>query len=257
MQMNNMFDNNVYPISDEYNLISDDEVLPEIIEDQVPEEPILSVTDDIFTEQIKEDEQISRNFSDDTFNIKFANFANEVYKDRASRNNFLLNYKYIDNFSNKNLSTYVDEPDKNIVIAIRGTVATDYNDIISDIGIVSGDNEILLQRISEYKKIIDKTIEKYPNYNVVLTGHSLGGYLVEELVKHYDKFQGIVFNPATSLSKLNVDDPSSNIIGYRTTGDPVSMGYSAVPMKTIRSKFIVDKHSILNFLDRNKSNIFD
>jgi hypothetical protein len=255
--MNNMFDNNVTPITDEYNLLSEDEVLPEMIEDPVVEEPILSITDDIFTEQIEQDEQIPRDFSDNSYNIKLANFANEVYVDKNSRKSLLLNHKYIDNFSNKNLSTYVDDQDNSIVISIRGTVVSDYNDIISDIGIVGGDNEILLQRISEYKKIIDKTIEKYPNYNVVLTGHSLGGYLVQELVKHYDTFQGIVFNPATSLSNVNTENPNPNIIGYRTTGDPVSLGYSNVNMKTIRNKFNIDRHSILNFIDRTENNILD
>jgi hypothetical protein len=255
--MTNMFDNNVYPITDEYNLISDNEVLPEISEEPVSEEPILSITDDIFTEQIEQDEQIPRDFSDNSYNIKFANFANEVYVDKNSRKSLLLNHKYIDNFSNKNLSTYVDKQDKSIVVAVRGTVASDYNDIISDIGIVAGDNEILLQRISEYKKIINKVIEKYPSYNVVLTGHSLGGYLVEELVKHYDTFQGIVFNPATSLSNVNTENPNPNIIGYRTTGDPVSLGYSNVNMKTIRNKFNIDRHSILNFIDRTENNILD
>ena len=256
-----MFDNNVYPITDEYNLLSEDEVLPESLSEISPEilpkEPILSVTDDMFTEQIEEDEQIPRNFNDDSYNIKFANFANEVYVDKNSRKSLLLNHKYIDNFSNKNLSTYVDKQDNSIVIAIRGTVATDYNDIISDIGIVGGSNEILLQRISDYKKIINKVIEKYPTYNVVLTGHSLGGYLVEELIKDYDDFQGIVFNPATSLSNINTEDPNPNIIGYRTSGDPVSLGYSNVNMKTIRNKFNVDRHSILNFIDRNENNILD
>ena len=102
------------------------------------------------------------------------------------------------------------------------------------------------------KKIINKAIKRYPDYNVVLTGHSLAGVLVEELIKDYDNFQGIVFNPATSLSQSNMSDPQANLIGYRSTGDPVSLGYTSIPLKTIRSKYNIDRHSILNFIDRTE-----
>jgi len=260
---NNMFDEDaVYPIQTENEFILQDDpdaVYPEVDQTQPTfTMPLLSISDNLFDKKLEYTEPfIARSYDDDSFNIKFSNFASEVYEDRKSRRSMLLNHKYIDTLSNKNISTYVDEQDKSLVISLRGTVTTDVNDIASDIAIIAGDKTVLLQRLADYKKIIEKAIEKFPEYNVVLTGHSLGAVLVEELLKDYDEFQGIVFNPATSLSQSNISDQQENLIGYRSTGDPISLGYTSIPLKTIRSKFNLDRHSILNFIDRDNSNILD
>ena len=105
--------------------------------------------------------------------------------------------------------------------------------------------------------MIDEVLQKYPSYKLILSGHSLGAFLVEQLAETYPDAQGIVFNPGTlsSLSETNLSNPQSNVIGYRTRGDPVSAGYTSIPMKTLRSKNYVDTHSITNFLDRRDNNI--
>ena len=137
-----------------------------------------------------------------------------------------------------------------LVISIRGTVPTNYQDLVSDIGILSADTAFNTTRLSAHKKIIDEIIDKYPGYKLILSGHSLGGYLAEQLAETYPDAQGVVFNPGTSLSKSNLSTPQSNVIGYRTRGDPVSADYTNIPMKTLRSKNYIDTHSILNFSDK-------
>ena len=83
----NMFDNAVYPITDEYNFISDDDVIPEAnvnpvftpdgLEDNLSfEEPLLSISDNMFeTIEPTNDESYVDDFTDDEMNIKFANFV--------------------------------------------------------------------------------------------------------------------------------------------------------------------------------------
>jgi hypothetical protein len=260
----NMFDQ-VIPITDEYNpLISEtDEVIPEpntnpVFEDEPSfDTPILSISDNMFEQQQSPsgDESYVDDFTDNSSNIKFANFASEAYISPNDRQMNLLGYTYNKGLSDKNLATYVDKPSKKIVISIRGTVPTDYQDLVSDIGILSADKSFNATRLSAHKKVIDEVLQKYPNYKLILSGHSLGAYLVEQLASDYTNAQAIVFNPGTSLSKTNLSTPQSNVIGYRTRGDPVSAGYSSIPMKTLRSKNYVDTHSILNFLDRTDNNV--
>ena len=55
-----------------------------------------------------------------------------------------------------NLSTYVDKPDKRVVISIRGTVPTTLLDLVSDVGIVSADKTFNTTKLSNHKKIIDE-----------------------------------------------------------------------------------------------------
>ena len=173
----------------------------------------------------------------------------------SDRKMTLLGYTYNKGLSNANLSTYIDQPDKKIVVSIRGTVPSNFRDLVSDIGIISADKSFNATRLSNHKKMIDEVVKKYPGYKLVLSGHSLGAFLVEQLAETYPEAQGIVFNPGTSLSETNLSNPQSNVIGYRTRGDPVSAGYSSIPMKTLRSKNYIDTHSISNFLDRTDNNI--
>ena len=263
--MANMFDQ-VIPITDEYNLF-DDEVIPEqnvnpvftptgLENEPSFDTPLLSMSDDMFEQQSpSSDESYVEDFTDDQMNIKFSNFASEAYVAPNDRRMTLLGYTYNRKYSNENLSTYVDKPDKKIVIAIRGTVPTNFRDLVSDIGILSADKSFNITRLSNHKKMIDQIVQKYPGYKLVLSGHSLGSYLVEQLASDYPDAHGIVFNPGTSLSKTALSTPQSNVIGYRTRGDPVSSGYSSIPMRTLKAKKYDDTHSITNFLDGTDNNI--
>jgi len=258
-----MFDEDaVYPITDEYNFVTGNEVFPEFTQDPVSEptfsKPLLSISDNMFDQGTKQQEEnLIYDFSDDSRNIKFANFANESYIPPPDRKVSLLGYKYNKSFSDDELATYVDKQDKKLVISLRGTVPTNFRDLVSDIGIISADTTFNISRLSSHRKLIDAALKEYPEYQLVLTGHSLAGYLVEKLASIYPKSRGIVFNPGTSLNESNLSTPQSNVIGYRTRGDPVSLGYTSIPLKTLRSKFNLDRHSILNFIDRDNSNILD
>ena len=162
----NMFDQ-VIPITDEYNpLISEaDEVIPEANVNPVFEpfgredtlsfqEPLLSISDNMFEQQSEStpDESYLEDFTDDQNNIKYANFASEAYLAPSDRQMSLLGYTYNKGLSDKNLSTYIDKPDKKIVISIRGTVPSNFRDLVSDVGIISADKSFNATRLSNHKK---------------------------------------------------------------------------------------------------------
>ena len=153
-----MFDA-VIPITDAYNFISDDDVIPEFnenpntVDQPTCNEPLLSISDNMFDEKlVYSNPTRKQNYNNDSFNIKFSNFASEVYEDINSRKPTLLNHEYINALSNENLTTYVDTNDRSLVISLRGTVPTNVEDIVSDIGIVGGDKSVLLQRVADCKK---------------------------------------------------------------------------------------------------------
>ena len=208
--MNNMFDDDqVYPIIDEYNpiLTEADEVIPElntnpVFEDEPSfQEPLLSISDNKFEQHTtRSDESYTYDFSDDSRNIKFANFASEAYLAPNDRQMNLLGYPYNKGLSDKNLSTCIDKQDKKIVISLRGTVPTNFRDLVSNVGIVSTDKAFNTTRLSAHKKMINEVLQKYPGYKLVLGGHSLGWYLAEQLASDFPSSQIIVFNPGTSLS---------------------------------------------------------
>ena len=114
MADNNMFDNAVYPITDEYNFISDNEVIPEQtinpvfepdgLEDEPSfEQPLLSISDDMFEQQQSpSDESYVDDFSGDERKIKFSNYASEAYIAPSDRRMTLLGYTYNKGLSNKN-----------------------------------------------------------------------------------------------------------------------------------------------------------
>ena len=136
-----------------------------------------------------------------------------------------------------------------------GTVPTNLLDLVSDVGIVSAEKAFNTTRLSALKKIIDDVLQKYPAYKLILTGRGLGAYFVERLASEYPSSQGVVFNSGTSLSETKLSNQQSNVIGYRTKGDPVSAGYSSIPIKALRSKNYIATHSTTNFLDRRDNTI--
>ena len=125
----------------------------------------------------------------------------------SNRKKTLLGYTYNKGLSDKNLSTYVVKRDKQIVLSLRGTVPTNYEDPVSDIGIVSTDKSLNTTRLSNNKKMINEVLQKYPGYKLVHSGHSLGACLAEQLASDFPSSQIIVFNPGTSLSESNLSTP--------------------------------------------------
>ena len=164
-------------------------------------------------------------------------------------------------------SVFINEKEKEIVIAHRGTNVKDARDIKADLTIAAG----TALSTARFKKAIDqdaKTKAKYKplGYKIVIVGHSLGGMLAYESGKA-NKLKTYTYNAAATPSVLGTvvstdkikkvlgveskkdKKARKNITQYNTKFDPVSItsrnkNATNVQVKQKKNK---DSHTIANF----------
>jgi hypothetical protein len=112
--------------------------------------------------------------------------------------------------SNKNVIT-IERPNKEYIMAVRGTRPTNINDLAADAQILF--NEKNNSRVKSVEEVYKSFRAEQPDAKLTLTGHSLGAYVAHELANKYNEtFVG--FNlPASPLGVLN-----SNL-DYNTTAE--------------------------------------
>lgn len=114
---------------------------------------------------------------------------------------------YIENekLSNKNYGIYVKKQSKHVVLSVRGTdIFNSFKDIYYDIKIILG-SELETKYYKEAYKLLKKIIKKYKDYKITLTGYSLGGRIVINLLDsnlgdYINKVYS--FNPATFKEQI-------------------------------------------------------
>lgn len=84
------------------------------------------------------------------------------------------------------VDAFVDEATKSVMLTLRGTVPTDKKDLIADASIPLN----RLSRSERYiqdKAVVEQILQRYPpdQYEIYLTGHSLGGAIVNQLKRDY------------------------------------------------------------------------
>ena len=164
-------------------------------------------------------------------------------------------------------SVFINEKEKEIVIAHRGTNVKDARDIKADLTIAAG----TALSSARFQKAISqdaKTKAKYKplGYKIVITGHSLGGMLAYESGKA-NKLKTYTYNAAATPSVLGTvvstdkikkvlgveskkdKKARKNITQYNTKFDPVSItsrnkNATNVQVKQKKNK---DSHTIANF----------
>ena len=109
------------------------------------------------------------------------------------------NFKIIDEYSNDNILSVTNG--HLVVIAFRGTelnkgVIRSTLDLYNDYGILTGENERVF-RLQEARPIVQAVLGQYGKNNVVLTGHSLGGYVGVNLCEEFG-LSGVLFNIGSS-----------------------------------------------------------
>lgn len=108
-------------------------------------------------------------------------------------------WRIIDEYSNNDILTVTNN--KVVVIAFRGTelnkgVIRSALDLYNDYGILTGENERVF-RLEEARPIVKEVIRKYGKRKIVLTGHSLGGYVGVTMAEEL-KLPAILFNIGSS-----------------------------------------------------------
>ena len=130
----------------------------------------------------------------------------------------------------------------NIKVGIRGT--SNLDDLKTDANILGGKNIEDTDRYKKSENFINRIKEKYNPSNISLSGHSLGGGIVNKLSQKFG-YTGKAYNPfLTDKSQI-----SDKIVNVRSAFDPVSALVSK-DIKTDYSKIDFNPlkaHSISQF----------
>jgi hypothetical protein len=127
--------------------------------------------------------------------LRLANYCNNIYNTEKLENS-IIDY---DNHGFKS-AVIKDDIDKTLIIVIRGT--NNIQGIVNDIEMILHINPFF----TEYAKTIFEMTLEYNNqfklnYNIIVTGHSLGGSLGQYLSNKYG-IQSYNFNPYGIMQSL-------------------------------------------------------
>lgn len=157
--------------------------------------------------------------------------ASEVYKSPNDRAKEIMGYKYDRDISKKRSAVYVNEDNKEVTLALRGTVPSNIRDLGSDVKILLDDtlNKTTNQfKNSQYMKDARKALKrvksKYPNYEITIVGHSLGGRGSIQLSKEHKNIDSVTFNSGGgNFTKNQIPKTDTH---YRAPTDPISVGFA-------------------------------
>jgi len=134
------------------------------------------------------------------------------------------------------------QKDGQIKFGVAGT--HDLKDVVTDAKILAGKKIEDTDRYKQSENFINKIKEQYKPSDISLSGHSLGGGIVNALSKKYG-YKGKAYNPYL-LKKEDISDKVENV---RSVFDPVSIAV-APSIKTDYSKIDfnpLQAHSISQF----------
>ena len=148
----------------------------------------------------------------------------------------------------KYLACYKNEQTKTILCALRGTDPKDTGDLVADIGIALGSLKVSARYKSDRSGII--ALQKAYTQNewwYIGVGHSLGGAILDELLKEGLLKEGVSFNPA--VSKEDYNKPTTNRRIYLSTDPLYNLMGKYCKYKEVRqsSKMPLAAHDLSNF----------
>jgi len=163
--------------------------------------------------------------------------SGEAYKKPEDRDLNVAGFRYIPSLSTNEHAVYRDPNRKRSVIASRGTVPTNPDDISSDIALTLGK----LGQTPRYKRLkaaYRRMTVNYPKDTYHATGHSLSAALSAQLHKNHSSMStstgfngpGAFFSPLTQLTSYLFQTNgqkrlNTGHVAYVRGSDPVSVFY--------------------------------
>lgn len=191
--------------------------------------------------------------------VNLASVLEAGYGDSKKQENFAVQHDYIrDPSSNDNTQIYFHPPSKSLLVNVSGT--HNLSDIKTDALLLAGKLQNT-DRYKQAKQAISDAKQKYGVNSAILTGHSLGGGIVQQVAGSNDKVH--VLDSAMTLGQRV--RKGQNI--YRSSGDVVSVfGANKKGVQTIqgkqsllspglglfqKAKSMLDAHKVSNIKDKN------
>lgn len=178
-----------------------------------------------------------------------------------------IGYKVVEDLTDPEYVTAINEEQQKIVVAFRGTdsTLTNITDDIADIEIAAGlaETPILSYVPSRFRtgeNVYKQVKEQYPDYEISLTGHSLGGTVARYIGDRYSE-KAVVFSagatPLEPLIEKKLGTKSSTAKFYFTdtfdllsnTSKFTEKNIRIVKTKEVNKKYFTGSHKVENYLE--------
>jgi hypothetical protein len=188
----------------------------------------------------------------------------QSYQPPSKRQHSLDGYKYDSELSTDTEAIYYDSKDKKVIIGHRGTKTAE--DLVDDARIIAGNFTSKSPRLANAILKTRQVLQKYPDYTLTSTGHSLGNFVASVIgpLQTYKNSRVVGFNPGASFEtfKKNLGDTLKCFLSnsedcrklknqkvYSTGIDPISILGLIHPGKTeiVRAKSYLNPHALSNF----------
>ena len=184
-----------------------------------------------------------------------------------------IGYTVVEDLTEPEYVTAINEEQRKIVVAFRGTDSslTNISDDIADLEIAAGLAETPLlsyvpSRFKTGENIYKQVKEQYPDYELNLTGHSMGGTVARYLADRY-KEKAVVFSPGATplepfIEKTLGTKPSTAKFYVTDTLDFLSntvrlteKNVNIIKTKEVNKKRFTGSHDVDNYLQKIKEKL--
>lgn len=178
-----------------------------------------------------------------------------------------IGYKVVEDLTDPEYVTAINEEQQKIVVAFRGTdsTLTNITDDIADLEIAAGlaETPILSYVPSRFRtgeNVYKQVKEQYPDYEISLTGHSLGGTVARYIGDRYSE-KAVVFSAGATpleplIEKKLGTKPSTAKFYFTDTFDLLSntskfteKNIRIVKTKEVNKKYFTGSHDPSNYLE--------
>jgi hypothetical protein len=155
-----------------------------------------------------------------------------INKGYANDGSNIRNYIRDNKMSNKNEQIYFNPKKNKLLFNVSGT--HNMSDVLTDVNLAAG-NLKNTDRYKEAFQALERSKNKYNPKTTTLTGHSLGGAIVQDLSVKNSNDKSYAYNSGYSL--FNLPYSNKNLNSFRTAGDPVSiLGSLSNNVKTLKNQ---------------------